>query len=259
MRFAIASREEVWRDGRLVESRLMHGQAIRDGDVIEATDAPDEALLATVDSLLSGFRSAVATPPLSYRLIARASTEETALTLIVTHNGISVVTTPGHLAHDLTLIPEQKGTREAPWRDLPIVWRNGSAAVLLHEAVGHPLERDLPPLALPSWLHVDVPLASRRESFRDVPLRRMTTLTATAHDAPFVLPAGYIEVHLLGGGYYEVLDDTVTLSVVAASANGEALAPFTITVKRGDIVFEGAEGDPLRYPGVVCSSEGQEL
>ncbi|HEY0140247.1 MAG TPA: hypothetical protein VGF48_05075 [Thermoanaerobaculia bacterium] len=258
-RFAIAAREELWVGGRLVESRLMHGIADRDRDVIEASDAPDEELLARLDTIWT----AVATPPLSplrkLRIVGRATTDETSLALIVTHNGISVVTTPGHFAHDLSLIPERRGTREAPWRELPLVWRNGSAAVLLHEAVGHPLERDLPPLDLPEWLTVDVPLAWRRESFRDVPLRRMTTLTVTQHDAPFALPAQFIEVELLDGGYYEVLDDTITLSVAAASLDGEALAPFTISVKRSDIVFHGADGEPLRYPGVVCSSEGQEL
>lgn len=263
-RFAIAAREELWVRGRMIESRSMHGVAVRDGAAIDASDARDEALITQLETLWT----AVATPPLSLiptlRIVARASTEETTLALIATQDDISIVTTPETLAHDLALIPRERGTREAPWRELPLVWRNGSAAVLLHEAAGHPLERDLPPLALPPWLTVDVPLAWRRESFRDVPLRRMTTLTATQHDAPFALPPRFIDVHLLGGGHYEVLTDTVTLSVTAATLHGElpdseALAPFTISVKRGDIVFHGAAGDPLRYPGVVCSSEGQEL
>jgi hypothetical protein len=117
----------------------------------------------------------------------------------------------------------------------------------------------------PSWLTVDVPLALRRESFRDVPLRRMTTLVAQQDGAPFVLPGTYIEVALVAGGNYEPLDDTISLAIAAATlvdgGTSTPLMPFELRATRADVAraVAGATGEPLRYPGVVCSSEGQEL
>ena len=264
-RFAIAAREELWSAGRLLESRLLHGEAIDHGHRIDATDSADELLLALCNRQLDELRSAAAALTLPVRLVSRAATDETTAAIVVTRNGISVVTTPEHLHDDLALIPSRAGTAVADWRELPLVWRHGSAAVLLHEAVGHAAEHDAPPVAWPAWLSVDVPLAMRRESFRDVPLRRMTTLVAGQSGAPFALPPAYIEVVLVAGGSYEPLDDTVSLAIVAASlvdgGTTEPLAPFAIHATRAEIAraVNGATGVPLRYPGVVCSSEGQEL
>jgi hypothetical protein len=264
-RFAIAAREELWSAGRLLESRLLHGEAIKTGDRIDATDAADEVLLALCDRQLEELRSAVATLTSPVRLVSRAASDETTAAIIATRNGISVVTTPEKLHDDLALIPRHPGTAHADWRELPLVWRHGSAAVLLHEAVGHAAEHDAAPVAWPAWLSVDVPLAMRRESFRDVPLRRMTTLVGGQSGAPFMLPPTYIEVVLVAGGSYEPLDDTVSLTIVVANrvdgGTTEALAPFELRATRKDIAraLVGATGEPLRYPGVVCSSEGQEL
>jgi hypothetical protein len=264
-RFAIAARDELWSAGRLLESRLLHGEAIENGGRIDATDAADEVLLALCDRQLEELRSAVAALTSPVRLVSRAASDETTAAIIATRNGISVVTTPEKLQDDLALIPWRPGTTHADWRELPLVWRHGSAAVLLHEAVGHAAEHDAPAVAWPAWLSVDVPLAMRRESFRDVPLRRMTTLVGGQSGAPFTLPDAYIEVVLVAGGSYEPLDDTVSLTIVAANridgGTTEPLAPFELHATRREIAgaVKGATGVPLRYPGVVCSSEGQEL
>lgn len=265
-RFAIAAREELWFAGRLLESRLLHGEAIETGGAIDATDAADEVLLAVCDRQMEDLRTAIAPLLLPMRLVSRAATDETTAAIIATKEGISVVTTPEHLFDDLALIPARTAaTARVDWRNLPLVWRHGSAAVLLHEAVGHAKEHGAPDVAWPEWLTVDVPLAPRRESFRDVPLRRMTTLVAGQSGAPFTLPDTYIEVALVAGGNYEPLDDTVSVAVVAADlvdgGSTTALAPFELRSTREELAraLIGAAGDPLRYPGVVCSSEGQEL
>src|ERR1051325_9591791 len=44
--FVIATRDELWLRGRLVESRLSHGEAIEDERGIVASDARDDALVA---------------------------------------------------------------------------------------------------------------------------------------------------------------------------------------------------------------------
>src|SRR5205085_8504167 len=118
-----------------------------------------------------------------------------------------------------------------PPRPLPIVWRNGSAAVLLHEAIGHAAEHAHARLEWPRWLRArDVardgrtadlieaqpPPALRRQSFRDVPLRRMTDLRFEQIGAPFELPAERIEVFLISSGTYEPLTQTISIDVSVA-------------------------------------------
>lgn len=160
----------------------------------------------------------------------------------------------------------------------PLVWRHGSAAVLLHEAVGHAAEHNAPRIAWPEWLTVhdepsfaldddgneariadlmrEPPSCMRRESFRDVPLRRMTNVVARQHGAPFELPRGFVEIHLVAGGSYDPLTDMVTIDVAVSSAGA-----FTWRRRRAEIAesIVGATGEPLSYPGVICSREGQEL
>jgi hypothetical protein len=135
----------------------------------------------------------------------------------------------------------------------PLVWHHGSASVLLHEAIGHAAEHDAPPVEWPSWLRVEAPLAMRRESFSDVPLLRMTHLRAWQQNAPFAMPDDRVDVHLIAGGGYDPVTDVVTLHV--------AVPRFTIRTTRAAIAraLRGATGEPLRYPGVICSREGQEL
>ncbi|HUP63775.1 MAG TPA: hypothetical protein VM557_00640 [Thermoanaerobaculia bacterium] len=177
---------------------------------------------------------------------------------------------------------------------LPIVWNGGSAAVLLHEAVAHPSEERAVPIEWPSWLAVrdepghpgigrmetddagrtprsrdllagQEPSAWRREGFRNVPLRRLTNLVATAADAPFEIPASHIDVLLLGGGRWDPITDTVELRVtVSTLVHGDEarpLSPFTLHASREDVSrsLAGATGLPLEYPGVLCRAEGQRL
>jgi hypothetical protein len=168
--------------------------------------------------------------------------------------GVSVATTPANALADFELLHRARnGT--APLRG-SLVWLNGSAAVLLHEAFGHASEHDAAPVAWPSWLSIDAPLASRRETFRDIPLMRMTQLIARQRDAPFTLPHDRVEVQLIAGGAYDPITDIVTIDVAVSSAGS-----FTIRRSRTEIAasLAGASGEPIRYPGVICSREGQEL
>ena len=255
--FSIAAIDELWIRGKLAERRLMHGWAEERGDEIVATDARDEALVDACERAILQLR-AVMPSDARVRLVARSDSEPT---MTVEINGISIVTTPEFVAEDMQLLEGPspraagRGWREAPGegRNLPILWHNGSAAVLLHEAIGHPAELDVPPIAWPAWLRVDCPMAMRRASFSDVPLRRMTRVVVSQEDAPFELPERRIDVQLVRGGAYDPLTDIVTIDV--------AVPQFTIRATRAEIAAAllGAQGEPLRYPGVVCSREGQEL
>jgi hypothetical protein len=265
-RYAVATRDELWSHGRLLERRLSHGEATETDHgvvgTIVATDTRDDALVAQCDHLMAELRRCIV-PDARMRLVAEASTEGIAQTITVRHHGHSIVTTPEHLEQDLALLRTAGVPPAGPAasRRLPILWKNGTAAVLLHEAYGHPLEHGHAPLTWPAWLHVEAPLKLRRASFRDVPLLRMTTLTARQANAPFELPAERIEVHLIDGGHYEPLTEVVTVRVAAATIDGIPTGPFTLEQTRAGIAraIQGAHGDPIRYPGVICSREGQEL
>ena len=257
--FSIASRDELWLRGALVESRLMHGVATQRGNSIEASDARDERLVRACDSAIDAARATVAAlRDARVRVVVRATREddveaiETTMTIAV--DGVSVVTTPSNALADYELLHRPR-TSGAPLRGA-IVWQNGSAAVLLHEAFGHASEHDAAPVAWPSWLSIEAPLVSRRETFRDVPLMRMMHLTARQTNAPFALPDSPIEVQLVAGGGYDPVTDMVTVDVAVSSAGS-----FTIRRLRAEIAasLAGASGEPVRYPGVVCSREGQEL
>lgn len=266
--FAIATRDELWSRGRLIEQRLSYGEAIRNGNEIEARDVRDDALVAACDALMESMRACIL-DDLRMRLVATASTEGESRTITVTLHDHSIVTTPEHLLEDMEVLRSGVRREEPPLSTrqlLPphttMLWRNGTAAVLLHESVGHPLEHERTSV-LPPWLHVDIPLQLRRATFRDVPLLRMQHVFAEQVHAPFALPEERIEVLLIDGGHYEPLTDVVTLHVGAADlverGSSRRLAPFTFEASRHDIRFIGASGEPLRYPGVVCSREGQEL
>jgi len=166
----------------------------------------------------------------------------------------SIVTDPEHVAEDVALLRNAGIQPVAHRRDVPIVWHNGSAAVLLHEAHGHPLEHGLAPLVLPEWLRVEVPLHPRRATFRDVPLLRMQHVHVSQVDAPFAIPDERIDVQLVDSGAYEPLTDIITIRVAASS-----IGAFDIVQPRAALSFLGADGEPRRYPGVICSREGQEL
>jgi hypothetical protein len=262
--FAIASGDELWIRGRLAESRLMHGQARQTGDTIDASDARDEGLVRDCQVAIDAARTAVASlRDARVRLVARATREdgvdaiETTITISI--DGMAVVTTPDNAIDDYELLQSSLRSNRKPAADasaLPIVWRNGSAAVLLHEAIGHAAEHGAPAVAWPSWLTIEAPLTPRRSTFRNVPLPRMTRLIARQTDAPFAMPEERIEVQLIAGGAYDPLTDIVTINVAASTAG-----PFTIRCTRTEVAasIRGAQGRPIRYPGVICSREGQEL
>ena len=73
---------------------------------------------------------------------------------------------------------------------------------------------------------------------------------------PFQLPRRYIDVFLVAGGAYDPLTDIVTIDVAVSTAGA-----FTLRRTRAEVAesIAGATGVELRYPGVVCSREGQEL
>lgn len=260
--FAIASRDELWLRGTLMESRLMHGEARQHGQVIDATDVSDPRLARACDDAIDAVSSAIAAlHDARVRTVVRATREdglesvETTMTIAI--GGLSVVTTPADAPFDSALLrtlAEAKPTMSI--FSLPIVWQNGSAAVLLHEAIGHANEHGAAPVSWPAWLSVDAPLVTRRETFRDAPLPRMKHLLARQTGAPFAPPDECIEVQLIAGGAYDPVTDVVTINVAVSSAG-----PFTIRRTRAQIAaaLAGAAGEPIRYPGVICSREGQEL
>ena len=253
--FAHAVREELWSRGRRLESRLSHGSALQehDGGII-ATDARDDSFVARAEVLLERLRAAMPMDAL-VRVVAEAGTEGESSAMTVRIGPLSIVTDEEHVQDDLRLLRSARAMAAAtatPHR--PIVWRNGTAAILIHEAHGHPLEHGRPALGLPSWLHVDVPMRMRRATFRDVPLLRMEHVLVAQEGAPFEVPDEAVEVHMVDSGSYEPLTDTVTIRVSAST-----IGAFELVAGRRDLTFLGAEGEPQRYPGVICSREGQEL
>jgi hypothetical protein len=194
-------------------------------------------------------------------------------TMTITIGGVSIVSRDASLLRRALAMP-----RTTDRTDLPIVWRNGSAAVLLHEATGHAAELRASAVKWPSWLRVhdvpdsyfddlgnevkiadltkEPPRCWRRESFRDVPLLRMTNVVVRKDRAPYAVPAEHVDVHLVAGGAYDPLTDVVTIHVAASSAGA-----FTFRRSRSDVAKSliGARGAPIDYPGVICSREAQEL
>lgn len=262
-RFAMATRDELWSRGRLLEQRLSYGEAVVVNGEIVATDTADRALIDACTSAMEELRTCVV-PDFRMRLVATASTDGNSSVIVVTDGPHSIVTTPHTLLEDMNVLRNAgiPPAGQAASRRLPILWTHGTGAVLLHELVGHPLEHDIA-TSLPNWLTVDIPLSQRRATFRDVPLLRMQHVIATPHDAPFALPDSRIEITLIDDGHYEQLTDTITLNVgiadVIEGARRVRLAPFIFEAKRDEIRFLGATGETLRYPGVICSREGQEL
>jgi hypothetical protein len=264
-----ATLDELWIHGRLVERRLSHGVAVEDERGIHATDARDPSLVAACDAAMEALHACIASD-LRMRLVAEGSRAEgVTQTVVVAMGDRSVVTNPQHFNEDVALLSgapasPPAGPAVSPGA-APLLWLHGTAAILLHEMVGHPLEHGQPAIALPPWLIVDVPLRQRRASFKDVPLMRMTDVIARQIDAPFAMPDERIEIVLVDGGAYDPLTQQVTLRIAAANliegGRVRALAPFAIHETRENLARSiiGATGETLRYPGVICSREGQEL
>jgi len=272
--FANATRDELWLNGMRVESRLSHGVAIHENDRIVATGDYDEELVHRCDESIATLRKSVVEDA-RMRLVASARRVRdvvvTDATITTTIGGISIV------GGDVTMLRSLLTTKQTTeWRDQPVIWRNGSAAVLLHEAVGHAAEHDASAVKWPSWLSVrdeppfatddcgnaarnvdlmrEPPSCFRRESFRDVPLIRMTNVVVRGNHR--YNPREVVEVFLVAGGSYDPLTEIVTIDVAVSTAGA-----FTIRKTRAEIAasIAGASGEPIRYPGVICSREGQEL
>lgn len=209
---------------------------------------------------------------------------------------LALLTTPGHLEQDIeTLLHlcDRLIELERPdLSDLPVLWGSGSGGVLLHECAGHPAGISAPAM-WPDWLQVsddpsieafDVPInrpsdprradllagefpsCQRRASFRDHPRARMSTVVGAAvKPAPFQLPNRHIEIELAAGGSWDPLTDQISVHVLSASlVDGETrkrLAPFLIARDRAEVArsITGGRGEPIRYPGVLCSEHGQRL
>ena len=279
--FAIVTRDELWSLDRraVVESRLIHGTAVvRDG-AIDARDDCDEQLRAVCEAEADRVRAALqALEEGRVRFVVSARSDEPVLaTLSITVLDLSIVTTLEHLESDYEMLVEMASVRPETsmgYRGVPVVWRNGSGAVLLHEGAGHPAEHAHAALVWPSWLTVrdrefDLlsgrpPRALRRQSFSDVPLQRMMEV-AVGGSTNAELPHKRIDILLVAGGRYEPLTEEVSLSVAAADfvdGNRSArLRPFVIGESRRGVAkaIRGAAGPVRRYPGVICTREGQEL
>ncbi|HUP47431.1 MAG TPA: hypothetical protein VNA04_01430 [Thermoanaerobaculia bacterium] len=282
----------------LREQRLSHGTSTLRGTEIAAIDAPDDRLLAESEREIEAVRALLPCPPnpgVAARVVVsarRAGGEIMTEPLIaLSYRSLAMVSTPGTLTADcqrLLRIGATNGEIDGDYRAFPIVWRHGSGAVLLHEAAGHPAEHGHAPIDWPPWLAVhdeppfpvddtarrtavaDLlgggrPSAMRRASFADVPLTRLSNVVARQSSAPFELPRRRIEVLLVDAGRYEPLTETISLYVSAADlVEGETsrrLRPFVIEESRQAVAraLQGAGGAPERYPGVICSAEGQEV
>jgi hypothetical protein len=264
--YAVATLEELWVADHRLERRLSYGEAHQERDEIVATSRRDDALVAMCENTMSGALAQCSAA--NRRIVVEATAQSVTVTIVLREQGCSIVTDPLHFAADLALLQSITATpavRNVPRDVAALVWRNGSGAVLLHEAIGHPREHGQPEIAWPAWLEMDVRFAQRRASFRDRPLRRMESLTVHQHGAPMSMPDRRIEVLLVDGGNYEPLTGTVRMRIAAADliegTEVTRLAPFTLVSTREQIAAElsGAEGESVRYPGVICSREGQEV
>ncbi len=297
--FAIVTRDEIWACGSkrtLVQTRLSHGVATTRDREIRARDECDGLLLARAESEMTRARAALSSfGEARVRIVAAArrvhEVTSSSASLSIAVAGLSLVSTPEDAQRDYEWLvgAEAAGERKVPlptYRRIPILWRNGSGAVLLHEAIGHASEhghfsewprwlsvRDEPQdavddtgaPAMDADLVAEPPRCFRRDTFTDIPLRRMTNVFVRQIGAPFELQDPRIEVELLAGGRYEPLDQSITLHVTAArlidGGSTRRLAPFTISESRQAVTraLAGAAGASERYPGVVCSKEGQEV
>lgn len=297
---AMVTREEVWHlhpYRRLEEERLIHGMASFRGSEIIAIDDADAEVLARAQIEIDAARSRLPRPRnhVLARIVVNArrvhSNILTESAIVLSSSSHALVSSTDHVESDcdaLMQIASLEPSADTDYRSLPLVWKNGSAAVLLHEAAGHPAEHRRPRLEWPPWLTArdeppfavddigfptgsvdllggEMPSATRCASFADVPLRRLSNVVVKQSGAPFDLPARRIEILLVAGGHYESLTDRVRVEVSAADiVEGRTvrrLRPFIIDESRRSVAssLAGASGETARYPGVVCLSEGQEI
>lgn len=296
--FAAATCDEIWfadARPRLAERRATCGEAVERDGIFLAADAKHPHLIEEAEVLAKKVRqdALAAAADFDCRMRIIATAREVAGVrrtdaIVISTTRMSVVSEPPTLGVDLDLLRELSSRVATDDADLtlPLVWRRGSAAVLFHEAVAHPAEHCMPPLAWPAWLSIidepaftvddcgharvavdlleDAPRSWRRDTFREIPRQRMSRVVAQQDGAPFELPARYIEVDLASGGSYDPLTDVVVVHVVAArevsAGAAKVLRPFQLRASRAAIAASllGADGAPERCPGVICSSEGHE-
>jgi hypothetical protein len=178
-------------------------------------------------------------------------------------------------------------TADADLTSCPVLWRGGSGAVLVHEALGHPAERGVF-AKWPEWLEVsdepssqlddtatrvarriltrgENPASLRREDFRAAPVRRMSRLVVKAKSSAKRLPDPHIEIWIVAGGSYDPLTDSIDLSITLAhlveGTRTRLLRPFRLSAERLEVprCLLGAFSEPSIYPGVICGDEGQRL
>lgn len=304
--FASSTAEEVRLlradEVRVVEQRLEHGRAMSrwsNGWRIEATDVlrervPDHLQLTEEDV---AWLTAVATQRTEARPVRNEFLVTTTARRRVVVNesgafraedhvstvrhGQSVVTCAGsELGALLARLQQERGEPHLPTPSLPLVFTNGSGAVLLHECIGHASEEgiftpSLPfavfdaPAAVddigcspqPADLRTSAPLGWRRWSFRDVPLRRMTSLVIDAAPAA-ERPDRYIDVDEVEEGTFDSLSGTATLLVRSAAevtpSGRTTLIPFELTVSRDSLWQRlSIAGTAAVERTVICSARGQ--
>src|SRR6266568_5498143 len=139
--FAMVRRDELLVRGVLEESRINYGQAVeRGGEIVARNRIDDPTTLASLrdacEEEMGRVRKSIrAMPDARVRGVVTATTEDFESTIAITVDGVSVVTSSDgavteydRLKH-LVCGPASAG-RLKPART-PLVWRNGSAAVLL--------------------------------------------------------------------------------------------------------------------------------
>jgi hypothetical protein len=311
--YASSLHVRVWPRGEgsgFEESRFEHGQVLaRRGDegwISEATDdldarlSPLELGLEHRDWLRSLRKTEipVAVSPvrgnlsiISQRRVvidAHGAHAGESHVAILERDGVSYAFSPERL----TFPAENEGPRVAAPPSAPLLFTNGTAAILFHELLGHPAEEGI--LAdLPSWLRVtDEPASSRafsptdhddcgrptrparlgsegltalrRWSFRDLPLPRMSHLEVEC-SLPIALPDEYIEISHLGEGAFDPLRDEVTLVIAAGmivrQGERQPVHPFALRSSRVALLgsIEGAPPNTIARSLVICSSHGQRL
>jgi hypothetical protein len=319
--FAAAIRDEMWHVGsapRLIESRAEAGfAATRASDGMFELDATDDfAGLDAPANVADSLRDRAAAALSRARGVIEARRERDAVARLVARSRwirsgerivedelviatlslpygaeeAAIAAPPADIARHwkwlLGAVAEDP-RQTCAWERVALVWKNGTGAVLLHEAAGHAAERHAALVEWPAWLRAldgsaggfddcglaiatrdlfrESPSALRRATFRDVPTLRMSELVVSAEDAPWVETDESIEILLVDHGTFDPLADRVALRVVIADLvrgeRRERIEPFTYRASRAAVAasLAGARGEAVAFPGVICSDEGQRL
>lgn len=320
-RFEMIRTEERWEIG-LGEPRLVELRSERGGSLLERTAAGlfittssgesvpktsdyggvSERLLARVFDLLPGpdrWQLRRVRCQRTITLEEETAQREEHYVSLRSDRGLGLVlpfddSIVSHVEQNLDRILSHVDASEEIDESLPLLWKEGTGSILLHEAAGHPAEVGAAPLRWPEWLRViddpsfaglgsmkvddtglevdsadltagERPRAFRREGYRDVPLRRMSSLRVLFDGDRVEPPADHIEVRHLAGGEWDPATDRIRIRIaVATQVRGRRrrpLRPFTWSARRADVPTSllGALGTEERYPGVLCRDEGQRV